>query len=189
MKCKSLPRLHVKQYVRYPRGWLQTTAVSQELVCIFHHDCLISWLCAWRPTLHLTFLKVWQAAHVQQTRGNEVRGKVFTLVCVRVCTYSRRACVALFFFPRKHSLFNGNLVISMTLSLSVVLHQAWSSIAGTHPKQIPTCFRGGYESIFFCTSFNLEEQLEAWYTAIEHVPGETLGNDDIFKRCIDAGRG
>lgn len=98
MKCKSLPRLHVKQYVRYPRGWLQTTAVSQELVCIFHHDCLISWLCAWRPTLHLTFLKVWQAAHVQQTRGNEVRGKVFTLVCVRVCTYSRRACVAPYFF-------------------------------------------------------------------------------------------
>lgn len=84
MSCKSLPHLHVKQYVRYPWGWLPTAAASQELVCIFHHYCLISCLCAWRPVLHLTFLKVRQAAHVQQTRGNEVRGKVFTLVIMLV---------------------------------------------------------------------------------------------------------
>lgn len=181
----------MKQYVRYPRGWLPTAAVSQELVCIFHHYCLISCLCAWRPILHLTFLKVRQAAHVQQTRGNEVRGKVFTLVsvCACVCTYSMRACVAPYFSFQE-------CTASLMGILSLVWHSARQLLYVKHEVALQRHILRKYQHAsaedmnpFFCTSFNLEEQLEAWYTVIEHVPGETLGNDDIFKRCIDAGRG
>lgn len=73
--------------LRYPRSWYASS----------HHYCLISWLCAWRPVLHLTFLKVRQTVHAQQPRGNEVRGKVFTLVS-GVCVHTYVAVLLLFFF-------------------------------------------------------------------------------------------
>lgn len=143
----------MKQYVHYPWGWLPTAAVSQELVCIFQHYCLISWLCAWRRVLHLTFLKERQAAHVQQTRGNEVRGKVFTLVTgVCACTYSSCTCVAVIFF----FFFSGECMAPLMGNFSLVWHRARqvyyikheAALQRQQHEKIPTCIYRRNKSIF-----------------------------------------
>lgn len=169
------------------RGWLPTAAVSQELDCIFHHHCLISWLCAWRPILHLTFLKVRQA-HVEQTRGNEVRRKVLILaggVFVHVW-------VVLFLFSFKNAqlrhwesfhLCDAELVSFIPSSMKPRcrdVNTSWENIT-VHLQRISI--------FFFCRpSFNFEEQLEVWYWGMKHAPGETLGNDDTLTRRNDASR-
>lgn len=67
----------------YLRGWLPTSAVSQELILIVHHYGLISWLCAWRPVLGLTFSEG-KACSTTQRKWGEGERFLHGWMCVKV---------------------------------------------------------------------------------------------------------
>lgn len=81
----------------------QRAMVSQELVLIFHHYCLISRQCAWRPVLVLTFSEG-KACSTTQRKWGARQHFFFFCLSVRVSLlmylwlFFLKACLTFFFF-------------------------------------------------------------------------------------------